>query len=209
VSALLLVMALYIGSPEGIGRLEGIILFLLYIVFVLYSIRSAKQDVPDMEAGTDDGTQTVAMMGWGKVIFFIAIGLAGLIYGGDIFVESATNIAKAWGVSEAVIAITLVAVGTSLPELAASLASIFKGSPSLALGNVIGSNIANILLILGACSSVAPLKMVGVGMVDICVVVATSVLLLLSALFIGNKKITRFEGVLFLCFYSLYIYTLL
>ena len=148
-SALLLVMALYIGTPEGVGRVEGIILFLLYIAFVLYSIRSAKKDAPDAEAGTDDGKQTEATMGWGKILFFIVVGLAGLIYGGNLCLDSATAIARAWGVSEAIIAITIVAAGTSLPELASSVAAIANGKLSLALGNIIGSNVANILLILG------------------------------------------------------------
>jgi cation:H+ antiporter len=158
-----------------------------------------------MEEVENDGLKD--MSAWRIVVWVIA-GLAGLIYGGDLFVDSATNIAKAWGVSEAVIAISLVAVGTSLPELAASLASIFKGSPSIALGNIIGSNIANILLILGACSTVTPLAMNGISMTDIYVVVATAVMLLLSALFIGDKRITRIEGLLFLIVYIVYIYTL-
>ena len=199
VSIALLVVAYTSGA---IRRVEGILLLAGYVSMILYSVRAERKAMATEEQPVEDLSM------W-RVVLLIVAGLAGLIYGGDIFVDSATNIAKAWGVSEAVIAITLVAVGTSLPELAASLASIFKGSPSLALGNVIGSNIANILLILGACSTVAPLKMVGVGMVDICVVVATSVLLLLAALFIGNKKITRFEGFIFLAIYAAYIYTLL
>jgi cation:H+ antiporter len=209
VSALLLVMALYIGSPEGIGRLEGIILFLLYIVFVLYSIRSAKQDVPDMEAGTDDGTQTVAMMGWGKVIFFIAIGLAGLIYGGNLCLNSATAIARAWGVSEAIIAITIVAAGTSLPELASSVAATASGKLSLALGNIIGSNVANILLILGMCGTIKPLTMGGITPIDMWMVVGAAVVLLLSALAIGRRRITRVEGLMYLAIYVGYVVLLM
>ncbi|MBO5687749.1 MAG: calcium/sodium antiporter, partial [Alistipes sp.] len=182
VSALLLVMALYIGSPEGIGRLEGIILFLLYIAFVLYSIRSAKQDAPDVEAGTDDGRQTETTMGWGKVILFIAIGLAGLISGGNLCLNSATAIARAWGVSEAIIAITIVAAGTSLPELASSVAATASGKLSLVLGNIIGSNVANILLILGMCGTIKPLTMGGITPIDMWMVVGAAVILLLSAL---------------------------
>lgn len=209
VSALLLVMALYIGSPEGIGRLEGIILFLLYIAFVLYSIRSAKQDAPDMEAGTDDGTQTEATMGWGKVIFFIAIGLAGLIYGGNLCLNSATAIARAWGVSEAIIAITIVAAGTSLPELASSVAATASGKLSLALGNIIGSNVANILLILGMCGTIKPLTMGGITPIDMWMVVGAAVVLLLSALAIGRRRITRAEGLMYLAIYVGYVVLLM
>lgn len=208
-SALLLVMALYIGTPEGVGRVEGIILFLLYIAFVLYSIRSAKKDAPDAEAGTDDGKQTEATMGWGKILFFIVVGLAGLIYGGNLCLDSATAIARVWGVSEAIIAITIVAAGTSLPELASSVAAIANGKLSLALGNVIGSNVANILLILGVSGSIKPLTMGGITPLDIWMVVGSAVLLLLSALAIGQRRITRFEGVLYLAIYVAYVVLLM
>ena len=208
-SVLLLVMALYIGTPKGVGRVEGIILFLLYIAFVLYSIRSAKKDAPDAEAGTDDGKQTEATMGWGKILFFIVVGLAGLIYGGNLCLDSATAIARAWGVSEAIIAITIVAAGTSLPELASSVAAIANGKLSLALGNVIGSNVANILLILGVSGSIKPLTMGGITPLDIWMVVGSAVLLLLSALAIGQRRITRFEGVLYLAIYVAYVVLLM
>ena len=209
VSALLLVMALYIGQPNGISRVEGIILFVLYIAFVLYSIRSAKKDSPDAEAGTDDGKQSEASMGWGKILFFIVIGLAGLIYGGNLCLDSATAIARAWGVSEAIIAITIVAAGTSLPELASSVAAIANGKLSLALGNIIGSNVANILLILGVSGSIKPLTMGGITPLDIWMVVGSAVLLLLSALAIGQRRITRFEGVLYLAIYVAYVVLLM
>ena len=103
----------------------------------------------------------------------------------------------------------MVAGGTSLPELASSLVSIFKGRPSLALGNVLGSNIANILLILGASSTLTPLTMGNIKMFDIYVACGGVAILMLSALFIGRDKLTRFEGFLFLGMYVAYVYTLL
>ncbi|MBR5138233.1 MAG: calcium/sodium antiporter [Alistipes sp.] len=208
-SVLLLVMALYIGSPEGIGRVEGIILFVLYIAFVIYSIRSAKKDAPDAEAGTDDGKQSEASMGWGRILFFIVVGLAGLIYGGNMCLESATAIARAWGVSEAIIAITIVAAGTSLPELASSVAAIANGKLSLALGNVIGSNVANILLILGVSGAIKPLTMGGITPLDMWMVAGSAVVLYLSALAIGQRRITRFEGVIYLAIYVAYVVALM
>ena len=208
-SALLLVMALYIGSPAGIGRVEGIILFLLYIAFVLYSIRSAKRDMSDADAGTDDGKQSQGTMSWGRILLFIVIGLAGLIYGGNLCLNSATAIARAWGVSEAIIAITIVAAGTSLPELASSVAAIANGKLSLALGNVIGSNVANILLILGVSGSIKPLTMGGITPLDMWMVVGSAVLLLLSALAIGQRRITRVEGALYLAVYVGYVILLM
>lgn len=96
-----------------------------------------------------------------------------------------------------------------MPELASSLVSVLKGNASLALGNVLGSNIANILLILGTCSTVTPLTMGGVTMTDIYVCVASAFVLMLSALVIGRDKLTRFEGVLFVAAYVAYIYTLI
>ena len=208
-SVLLLVMALYIGSTKGISRVEGVILFALYIAFVWYSIRSAKKDAPDAEAGTDDGTKSESSMGWGKILFFIVVGLAGLIYGGNMCLESATAIARAWGVSEAIIAITIVAAGTSLPELASSVAAIANGKLSLALGNVIGSNVANILLILGVSGSIKPLTMGGITPLDVWMVAISAVVLFLSALAIGQRRITRFEGVVYLAIYVAYVVILM
>lgn len=199
VSVVLLLMAY---TSAAINRIEGIILLVAYVAMMIYSIWKDRKAMTECE---NDGANGMSAL---RIVVWIVAGLAGLIYGGDLFVDAATNIAIAWGVSEAVIAISLVAVGTSLPELASSLASIFKGAPSLALGNVIGSNIANISLILGTCSTVAPLALGGVSMIDIYVVVASAVMLLLSALFIGDKRITRIEGVVFLIAYILYIYTL-
>lgn len=201
---ILVSVALLLATITGatISRVEGVLLLVGYVAMIIYSVRADRKAMAEEEAPKEDTSML-------RVLFLIVAGLAGLICGGDMFVDSATNIALAWGVSEAVIAITLVAVGTSLPELAASLASIIKGSTAIALGNVVGSNIANILLILGACSTVTPLTMGGITMIDIYVVVATSLILLLSALVIGDKKITRVEGLLFVAFYAGYLYMLL
>ena len=192
---------------RDIARWEGILLLVGYVVMILLTIRSDRKAMQESgTAPTEDDKPSMPM--W-RVPIWIILGLAGLIYGGNLFVESASNIAREWGVSEAVIAITLVAGGTSLPELASSLVSILKGSTSLALGNVLGSNIANILLILGTCSTVTPLTMGGVQMFDIYVVVAAAFVVMLSALVIGRDKLTRLEGLLFLLCYAAYIYTLI
>lgn len=204
-------MALFVVTllNQDITRIEGVVLLTGYIVMLYFTIRAEKRSVAEGNAeAMECGEASVKMPLW-RIPIWIILGLTGLIYGGDLFVDSATNIAKSLGVSEAVIAITLLAGGTSLPELASSLVSIFKGSPSLALGNVLGSNIANILLILGACSTVTPLSMGGVTMSDIYVAVAAALLIMVSALVIGRDKMTRFEGVVFVCCYAAYIYTLI
>ena len=206
-ATLALLLATLLG--RDITRIEGIVLLLSYCVMLYFTIRVEKRAMLESgEGAMECGEACVTMQLW-RIPIWIIVGLAGLVFGGDLFVTSATSIAKALGVSEAVIAITLLAGGTSLPELASSLVSIFKGRASLALGNVLGSNIANILLILGACSTVTPLSMGGVTMFDIYVAVAAALLIMLSALVIGRDKITRFEGVLFLCCYIAYIYTLI
>jgi cation:H+ antiporter len=194
----------------SITRLEGIVLLLGYIAMVAFTIRADRKAM--LKEGADkvhDEKGDEKQMPLWRVPIWIILGLAGLIYGGDLFVGAATKIAQAWGVSEAVIAITLLAGGTSLPELSSSLVSIIKGSPSLALGNVLGSNIANILLILGTCSTVTPLTMGGITMFDIYVAAAATAVLMLSALIIGRDKLTRIEGVLFVACYVAYIYTLI
>lgn len=201
-SLLMLLFALYIG--QGISRWQGAIMLALYVTVIWYSVRSAKQGAPEEESAGDSSS-----MGWGRVIIYIIVGLAGLIYGGNTCLESATSIARAWGVSEAVIAITIVAAGTSLPELASSLSAIANGKLSLALGNVIGSNIANILLILGTSGLIKPLTMGGITPLDVWMVFGSSVLLLLSALAIGQRRITRFEGVIYLAIYVAYVILLM
>ena len=208
-SALLLVLALYVGQPLGISRWEGGLMLALYVAVILYSIRSAKRDMPDQEAGTTDGKESEVTMAWGRVIIYIIVGLAGLIFGGNMCLESATAIARAWGVSEAVIAITIVAAGTSLPELASSLSAVTSGKLSLALGNIIGSNVANILLILGTSGLIKPLTMGGITTLDIWMVLGVAVVLLLSALAIGQRRITRVEGIAYLAIYVGYVLLLM
>lgn len=195
------------GAEGTIGRVEGIIFLLLYVAVIVYSIRSAKQDAPDLAAAPEP--QAESLMPWWKVIGFIVVGLAGLIYGGNMCLNSATAIARAWGVSEAIIAITIVAAGTSLPELASSISAIISKKPSLALGNIIGSNIANILLILGASSTIKPLTMGNITPLDIYMVIGSALVLLLSAVLIGKRKITRLEGVLYLAIYVAYVVLLM
>lgn len=206
-SVLLVLFALYVG--QGISRWQGAIMLALYVAVIWYSIRSAKKDTPDLDAGTDDGQSAQTSMGWGSVIIYIIVGLAGLIYGGNTCLESATAIARAWGVSEAVIAITIVAAGTSLPELASSLSAIANGKLSLALGNVIGSNVANILLILGTSGLIKPLTLGDISPLDIWMVLGSAVLLLVSALAIGQRRITRVEGALYLAIYVGYVVLLM
>ena len=205
VATLALLVATLIN--EDISRLEGIILLVGYIVMIVLMIRAEKKTLLKSPTPAEPEQSAKPMPAW-RIPVWILLGLGGLIWGGDLFVDSASAIALAWGVPKSTIAITLVAGGTSLPELASSLVAIFKGRASLALGNVLGSNIANILLILGVCGSITPLSMGDVTLTDIYVVVASAALIMLSALVIGRDKMTRFEGVVFLACYVAYIYYL-
>ena len=208
-SLLLAAFTLYVGAERCISRWEGMVLLSLYVISTIYAIRTGRNDKADAEAGTTDGSGEEVNMGWGKVMMFIIIGLAGLIFGGNLCLNSATAIARAWGVSEAIIAVTVVAAGTSLPELASSAAAVVNNKPSLALGNILGSNIANILLILGVCGSITPLTMGGIAPLDIWMVVVSAVILLISALVVGVRRITRVEGAVYLAIYVGYVVMLL
>ena len=190
-----------LGAENKINRVEGVIFLVLYVGIILYTLRTSK--------GEGEESSGSAKMGIFKIIAFIVLGLGGLIYGGNLCLDSATAIARAWGVSESIIAITIVAAGTSLPELASSISALVSGRSSMALGNVIGSNVANILLILGASSSITPLTMGNITQLDIIMVVAAPVVLLLSALFIGKRRITRIEGLAFLVIYVAYVVALM
>ena len=194
-------------TNQNISRIEGALLLLGYISMIGVMIRTEKK-ARLTEPTTAESSQSTKPMPTWRIPVWIILGLCGLIFGGDLFIDSASSIALAWGVPKSTIAITLVAGGTSLPELASSLVAIFKGRASLALGNVLGSNIANILLILGVCGSITPLSMGDVTPIDIYVVLAAATLVMISALVIGRDKMTRFEGLIFVACYVAYIYYL-
>ena len=204
VTALLIILGMnftiFGKGADQLCRLDGAILLGLFAWYLWSSFRS--------DSGDSEG-EGIKEYKTGVSVILIIAGLAGLIAGGKLFVNAATELAKAFGVSDKFIAITVMAAGTSMPELASSLVSVFKGNASLALGNVLGSNIANILLILGACSTVTPLTMGGVTMTDVYIVVASTFVLMLSALVIGRDKLTRVEGLIFIACYVGYVYTLL
>lgn len=207
-SLLLLAMAsdalLGYGVADRIGRFDGIIMLLLYVALIGYTIRKTPRPAETAE----NETAAKPMPGWMMAIMIVG-GLAGLVFGGELFLNGATAIARSLGVSESVIAITLVAGGTSLPELASSLVSLFKGKADMALGNVIGSNIANILLILGLCATIQPLSLGGITHRDLLVVLLTSVLLFLTAFTFRRRAVDRWEGILFLHLYGAYVWTLI
>ncbi len=207
------------GAADRIGRLDGVLMLVIYVLLMLYTIRSTgRTAIPEPAAAgaattaATTGTAGTAdcdaagrpMAGWLMALMIVG-GLAGLIFGGELFLDNATALARRMGISDSLIAITLVAGGTSLPELASSIVSLIKGKSDMALGNVIGSNIANILLILGLSASIHPLTMGGITVVDLLVVLLSSVLLFLAAFTFRRRAVDRWEGALFLLIYAAYI----
>lgn len=197
----LLVFNFFNGAPATIGRSDGVILLLLFAFFMWYSFRRDRKDAPVEEASQEDGTPL-----W-KAILKVAGGLALLISSCDFFVDNAVLIAKSFGVNDAFISLTLIACGTSLPELAASLAAAVKKNTQLALGNIVGSNIFNITLILGLSSQVMPLTSSGITIIDYLVMIGASILPLIFGF---RGKIGRLGGaVMVICFvaYNWYLIT--
>lgn len=208
VSVLLLLLTsdrlLGLGEVDAIGRIDGIVMLLLYIALIRYTIRAERRTAAQATQTTQTEKPQRSRSLW-LIVVMIGGGLAGLVFGGELFLDSATAIARALGVSESVIAITLVAGGTSLPELASSVVSLLKGKSEMALGNVIGSNIANILLILGLSATIHPLTLGGITRIDLLTVLLSSVLLFVTAFTFRRKAVDRWEGAIFLVIYALYI----
>ncbi len=201
ISSVILVIFTLSGA---ISRVEGAIMFILYISMIVYAIRNGRPSKEELEL--DKEFESVPQMAAWLAIVMVVGGLLGLIYGGSLFIDSAVGIAELYNIPANIIAVTLVAGGTSLPEFAASLVSLIKGKSDIALGNVIGSNIANILLVLGASSIFTPLTMGSISMVDISIVLASSILLFVSAFTLGKKVLDRAEGAIFIVLYIGYIY---
>lgn len=199
VLATLLAFNFFNDNPVTINRIDGIILLLLFITFIYISFVRDRKKAAIAEPSHEEKPQKLPV----AIIRTIG-GLAVLITGCHFFVESAVTVATAWGVNEAFISITLIACGTSLPEMAASVAAAAKRNTDLALGNIVGSNIFNITFILGVSSQITPLAGGGITVVDYLVMIGAALLLLIMSL---NNKITRKEGaILFAAFVAYNIY---
>ncbi|MBQ8499368.1 MAG: calcium/sodium antiporter [Bacteroidales bacterium] len=188
-------------GEDKLSRIDGIILL---AIFAWYLYSSFKSDTPDQDE--EGGIKVLSMP---VSILMIVGGLAGLIIGGKLFVNSATELARMFGVSDKFIAITVMAAGTSMPELATCAVAAFKGRGQLALGNILGSNISNILLILGGASLINPLSFTGMTTVDLGTILLSSVFIFLSAIFFKKKQLDRAEGVILLMIEFCYMWYLI
>ena len=184
------------GGPDGLSRLEG---SLFILAFALYIYASFRRGNPSESEPMESKPRKL----WLSVILVLA-GLAGLIFGGNLFVNSATDLARMLGVSDKFIAVTILAGGTSLPELATSLVASLKGRDQLALGNILGSNVFNILLILGSSALITPLSMESVTHIDALVLLLSAALLILWAYTGRKERIDRWEGAIMLLLFGFY-----
>ena len=174
-------------GTDTLGRLEGAILVVLFATYIYLSFRF---DVPDENSDEDEKPVSV-----GKSVFMIVAGLAGLILGGQFFVNSATSIAKMIGVSDKFIAITILAGGTSMPELATCIVAAAKKKGQLALGNILGSNVFNILLILGGSALIHPLSFAAISYVDAAALLVSALAIAISIYTFKRDKLGRADGI--------------
>ena len=189
-----------IGS-NVLSRLDGIMLLAIFIWYMWTLFRS-KQEATDDEDDIRNYSITAS-------IFLIAGGLAGLVFGGKLFVNAAIEIAKGFGVSDKFIAVTVLAAGTSMPELATSVVAAFKGKGQLALGNILGSNISNILLILGGSALICPLSFTGMTGIDLGAVLSCSLFILISSYAFRKNKLDRIEGSILVLMEAAYMWYLI
>lgn len=188
------------ASQNVISSSDGMLLLCFFVIFLGYTFAIAHN-------GNDSESTPVKVMPIWKAALFILGGLVALIYGGQFFVDGASGIARNLGVSESVIGLTLVAGGTSLPELATSIVAALKKNPEMAIGNVIGSNLFNIFFVLGCSATIAPMNIQGISNVDLGVLIGSCLLLYLFGLFFRKRTVTRPEGIfMMLCYVAFTVY---
>jgi cation:H+ antiporter len=187
------------GSRNVIGRADGWILLAFFLIFMRYTFAIAH----NQSESQGEEQKIKEMPVWRSALYIIG-GLAGLIFGGQWFVEGASGVARSLGVSDSIIGLTLVAGGTSLPELATSVTAALKKNPGIAIGNVIGSNLFNLFFVLGCSAAVSPLPMGNINNSDILVLIGSSILFWLVGWFFKKRTITRIEGALLVVCYIAY-----
>lgn len=192
-----LLMAL--GGIDGVvGRFDGILFLVLFVVFLLIMIYSAKKS---RDNSAPEADEYKIMPVW-KCILYMVGGIAAIAAGGEMVVEGASDIARAFGMSENLIGMTIVALGTSLPELVTSVVAARKNELDMALGNVIGSNIFNILFVLGIASAISPVSYTNENLIDSAVLIVMSMIVLIFCL--PKKRLIRWNGVAMLALYAGY-----
>lgn len=190
---------LFSNYPElSISHLDGVILLFFFCLFMLYVYKTSKTNTPPVPEVVSDGTRM-------RAFALIALGALGLYFGGQWVVDGAIGLARYWGLNDALIGLTIVAVGTSSPELVATAVAAYRNQTDIAVGNVIGSNVFNLLWVLGFTSTIVELPFEVVSNTDLVVVIASSAMVILALASSGNNTVKRLHGALFVLFYLMYI----
>ncbi len=199
-SIIVALVLLGLGSAGMVlGRVDGMVMSVIFAGFLYWMVISAKK----ARAESQDNEEEYEIMPIWKCIFYIIGGIIAIIAGGDVVVDSATKIAEQFGMSENLIGLTVVAFGTSLPELVTSVVAAKKNEVDMALGNVIGSNIFNILLVLGVAAAISPVAFIMENIIDILVLVVMSLIVWVFAW--SKQKLVRGEGIVMLLMYTAYV----
>ena len=188
------------GDVASISRIDGTILLVIFISYMIYIVWDCLKKNKKLTEKEKAENKKIKIF---KNLVILILGLAGIILGGNLVVDSATKIALSFGVSEALIGLTIVAIGTSLPELVTSLVAIGKGSSDIAIGNVVGSNVFNILLVLGVATAISPIPFLTVNIIDAFVLIAFSVIVWIMCKVKGHLH--KVEGAIMLLLYIAYI----
>lgn len=184
------------------GRWAGLLFLILFVLYIYATVKSALRSRAEAKDMEEEEYKTMSPL---KSGIYIVIGLIGIVWGGNLVVDSASNIALTFGWSQTFIGLTIVALGTSLPELVTSVVAARKGENDLAVGNVVGSNIFNILLILGISSFITPITLDVTAVYDTIILIIASIVVYVSA--ISKREIQRKEGILFLvCYFAFFLY---
>jgi cation:H+ antiporter len=189
------------GTAEAvISRSDGTVLLCFFAIYLYYMYEVARQS-PAFAAGKLESSPKPV---WIAILLTVA-GLTGLVFGGQFIVDAAVAVARGFGVSEAVIGLTLVSIGTSIPELATSIVAAMRGKADLAVGNIVGSNIFNVFLILGVSATVAPLPVGNISVVDFGVCILATLMMFIGCLVFTPRVLYRMEGAAMLLLYFVYM----
>lgn len=202
----LLLLALGIIGPMSLGHIDGVIFLILFAGFIGLMIRTALKASKEGSAVVSEeveAAEEIKILPMWKSLLFIVIGATGIILGGDVVVNSASNIAAKFGMSQTLIGLTIVSIGTSLPELVTSCVAAHKNEVDMALGNAIGSNIFNILFVLGIAGAISPMAFLNENVIDIVILLVFSLIVWLFAW--TKKEIKRPEGLIMVLLYAAYV----
>lgn len=205
-ASIMLIVVVFDVALDGaamniLARTDGLLMLGFFSVFMAYTFFMARNT--EELSTSNESNEPVKQMPYWKIFLFIILGLAGLVLGGNLFVESACDIALSLGISETVVGLTIVAAGTSLPELATSVVAARKGSSAIAIGNVVGSNIFNIFFVMGMCANIAPMKVGNISYIDLALMLVS--MLMLWGFSFSKRKIERWEGALLVIVYLIYL----